>query len=71
MMNEPNTDTRVVPDTDNFSVAALAVAWEIVKKSNFISSLSGTNDQKIAPLTDALIKSYSAILSARDGSEQS
>jgi len=51
------------PDTDDFNVAALAVAWEIVKATYVTGNTVASGDNGATNLTNAVIKMYNAILS--------
>jgi len=53
---------RVVPDTENQIVATLAVAWEIVKVTYGRDLTTGETDANMVKLTNAVIKSYKALL---------
>jgi hypothetical protein len=64
-------DTRVVPDTETWSIAALAVAWEVVSAAYDFRSMMGSKDERVTELTNAVIKSYNAILKAQAIEKQS
>lgn len=53
---------NVVPDTNDFTVAALAVAWEIVRLSYNIPNMMTGSPEKVKEATNAVIKAYTAII---------
>lgn len=55
-------DEFAMPDTDSREVAALAVAWEIVKRTRRAAAPSRAAESGLAEYTNALIKVYRAIL---------
>ncbi len=55
---------EIVPDTESVSVAALAVAWSIVKSVS-ASSLPGGGQENIKYLTNEVLKVYIALLSQK------
>jgi hypothetical protein len=52
-----------IPNTENFTVAALAIAWEIVKRSYITPTTLPPENERLKELTNAVIKAYTAILS--------
>lgn len=52
---------KIVPDTESQNVAAFAIAWEIVRLM-YIPNVSGSKDDMLKEVTNAVIKAYKAIL---------
>jgi hypothetical protein len=54
---------QIVPNTDTHVVAAIAVAWEIVKVTQDIGHMNGSREEKLKEITNAVIQAYVAIWS--------
>ena len=52
---------NTVPDTENTNVAALSIAWEIVKATYVTAMTTNTKEAGAKEITNAVIKSYYAI----------
>ena len=55
-----------VPDTDKIDVAALSVAWEIVRATYVTGNTTATGQRGADELADAVIRAYSAILTMKE-----
>ena len=55
-------DTRAIPNTDDFRIASLAVAWEIVSAAYDFRNMNEPKEKRVTILTNAVIKSFEAIL---------
>jgi hypothetical protein len=53
---------QTVPNTENLSIAALAVAWEIVKISYNVPPTRSSFEERAKILTNEVIKVHNAIL---------
>ena len=59
------TNASVIPDTNTVAVAALAVAWDIVKTTH-VGNLPGKSpDMQLKETVNAVIKAYLAMLSQK------
>lgn len=56
------TSNPILPDTDNYQVAALAVAWEIVRHVAR-NSLSYNTKENIANLTNMVVDITASLIS--------
>lgn len=56
---------QVVPNTESQTVAAIALAWEIVKYTYNVPHMEGTKEEKLKEVTNAVIKAYMAILQGK------
>jgi hypothetical protein len=54
-------DQQVIPDTENISIAVLAVAWDIVKHTQNIANDHSGPDQRLQNVTNAVLKAYTAL----------
>ncbi|HUI87377.1 MAG TPA: hypothetical protein VLX61_01505 [Anaerolineales bacterium] len=52
-----------VPDTENYNVAVLSIAWEIVKSTYLTGNTVGTKESGADEITNAVIRTFGAILS--------
>ncbi len=53
---------QVVPNTESYGIAVLAVAWEIVKQSH-VNVYAASPDDHLRDFTNAVIKAAKAIQS--------
>jgi hypothetical protein len=58
-------DTQAIPDTENWTIAALAIAWQVVSAAYNFKDMKGASGDKMMELTNAVIKSYNAICSVK------
>jgi len=52
---------EIIPNTENLKVAALAIAWEIVKITHIANAARKGGEEGQKDLTNAVIKTYTAI----------